>query len=59
MTGALRKGVVLLVVVFVGFYMFTDPNGLAALAKDGGAKLWDALQQLFSAIIAFLDAISS
>jgi single-stranded DNA-binding protein len=29
MAGVLKKGMVVLVVVFIGFYMFTDPNGLA------------------------------
>jgi hypothetical protein len=59
MTGVMRKGLVLLVVVFLGFYMFNDPNGLAQLAKDGGAGLWDGLQRLFAALIDFLDAITS
>lgn len=59
MTGTLRKGMVLLVVVFVGFYLFTDPNGLATTAKDASSKGWDGLQQLFEALIAFVDAIKS
>jgi hypothetical protein len=59
MTGALRKGIVLLVVVFVGFYMFTDPNGLAQVVKDGGGNLWDGLQNLFAAMIDFLNAVTS
>jgi hypothetical protein len=59
MTGTLRKGMVLLVVVFIGFYMFTDPNGLAQLAKDGGGHGWDGLQALFTATIDFLNAVTS
>lgn len=54
---ALKKVVPLLLVVFIGYYMFTDPNGLADLAKDGGAAIWDGLTQLFAAVIDFLDAI--
>ena len=37
-TGVLKKGMVLLLVVFIGFYMFTDPNGLAQTTRDGAAR---------------------
>jgi hypothetical protein len=59
MAGALKKGMVLLVVVFVGYYMFSDPNGLAQTTKDGGAALWKALTSLFGALIDFINAIKS
>ncbi len=38
-----------LVVVFLGFWMFTDPDGLA----DSSGALWGATTQLFSAVIRF------
>ena len=53
----MKKGVVLLVVVFVVFYMFTDPNGLASVAKEGASTGWRLLQDLFRAVIAFLNAM--
>ncbi|MCZ4499799.1 MAG: hypothetical protein JWQ74_2352 [Marmoricola sp.] len=56
---ALKKVLPLLVVVFIGYYMFTDPSGLADLAKDGGAQGWDGLTKLFGAIIDFINAILS
>lgn len=59
MTGVLKKGMVVLVVVFVGFYMFTDPNGLAQVAQDGSGALWEALTELFAALIDFIDAITA
>ena len=59
MTGALKKGMVVLVAVFIGFYMFTDPNGLARVVQDGSAALWEALTELFGALIDFIDAIKS
>jgi hypothetical protein len=59
MTGVLKKGFVVLAVVFVGFYMFTDPNGLAQTTKDGGGALWEALTSLFGALIDFIDAVKS
>jgi hypothetical protein len=59
MTGVVRKGLVLLVVVFIGFYMFNDPNGLADVVKRGGGNLWEGLKNLFAAMIDFLNAITS
>jgi len=59
MTGVLKKGVLALVVVFIGFYMFTDPNGLAQTSKEGAGALWQALTSLFGALIDFLNAIKS
>lgn len=57
MTGALRRGLLLIVVIFVLFYLFTDPHGLASFARDGSSALWSGVQQLFSAVIDFLDAL--
>jgi hypothetical protein len=59
MTDVLKKGVAALVVVFIGFYMFTDPNGLAQTTKDGAGALWEALTSLFGALIDFIDAVKS
>jgi hypothetical protein len=59
MTGVLKKGVLVLVVVFIGFYMFNDPNGLDQKSKEGAVALWEALTSLFGALIDFLDAIKS
>jgi hypothetical protein len=57
MDAALKKGAVLLVLVFVGFYLFTDPSGLATTAKDVSSALWDGLHHLFEALIRFLNAL--
>jgi hypothetical protein len=59
MTAVLKKGLAVLAVVFVGFYMFTDPSGLAQATKDGTAALWQALTALFGALIDFIDAVKS
>ena len=32
-----KKLVLVVVIVFLGFWMFTDPNGLAEAARSGGA----------------------
>ena len=59
MTGVLKKGMAVLVVVFIGFYMVTDPNGLAQTTKDGAGALWTALSSLFGALIDFIDSLKS
>jgi hypothetical protein len=50
-----KKILLLLVVVFLGFYRFTDPAGLADLTKNGGGEGWDLTTQLFEAPSTFLD----
>ena len=57
MDGALKKGVGLLVVLFLGFYLFSDPQGLARVSKEGGAAIWDGLVAVFEALIRFFNAI--
>jgi hypothetical protein len=52
-----KKLLILAVVVFVGFWMFTDPSGLAAMAKTGGSNGWELLTQLFTAVIDFLQQL--
>jgi hypothetical protein len=59
MTGVLKKGLGLIVVVFIIWYMFTDPNGLAQLSKEIGTWIWDTLVDLFQALTRFLTAIFS
>lgn len=59
MDGALKKGAVVLVVLFLGFWLVQDPNGFAGSAKGAGAALWDLLVKLFDAIIRFVQSLSS
>lgn len=53
-----KKLMLVVVVVFLGFWMFTDPNGLAEAFRNGGAKVWDLATQLFSALIRFFGALA-
>lgn len=53
-----KKLVLAVVVVFVGFWMFTDPNGLADAMRGAGAKTWDLATQLFRALINFFGALT-
>lgn len=53
-----KKALIVLVVVFLGFWMFTDPDGLAVAAKSGADQGWTIAQQLFTAIIDFVGALT-
>ncbi|MDT9595143.1 hypothetical protein RDV89_18795 [Nocardioides zeae] len=50
----MKKLVLLVLVVFVGFWMFTDPGGLASTAREGGGEGWDMVVSFFEAVIRFI-----
>jgi len=52
-----KKAILALVVVFLGFWMFTDPGGLATAAKAGGTQTWELAEDLFRAVIRFFGAL--
>lgn len=52
-----KKAVLALIVVFLGFWMFTDPSGLADAAKAGGTQTWELAEDLFRAVIRFFGAL--
>ena len=53
----MKKVVIVVVVVFLGFWMFTDPNGLADTAQAAGAETWTITERLFGAVIDFFGAM--
>lgn len=53
-----KKLVLAVAVVFVGFWMFTDPDGLAQAARAGVGQVWELAVQLFSAVIEFIGALT-
>ncbi|MDP9823803.1 hypothetical protein [Nocardioides massiliensis] len=55
----MKKLVLLVVVLFVGFYLMTQPDSLADLAQDGLANAWQMLTRLFESVIDFVDALGS
>jgi hypothetical protein len=59
MDGALKKGVGLLVIVFLGFWLVQDPNGFADSAKQTVSTIWDLLEQLFASLISFFKSLSN
>ena len=52
-----KKGLLAVVVLFVGFYMFKDPSGLANLAGAAAGQGWALTTQLFEATIRFLNEL--
>ena len=52
-----KKLIGVVVIVFLGFWMFTDPNGLATTSKSTGADVWSLTEQAFTGIIDFLGAL--
>ena len=52
-----KKVLLALLIVFLGFWMFTDPRGLADSAGTAAQSAWGLLVQLFGALINFFDAL--
>jgi hypothetical protein len=52
-----KKLLLVVVVVFLGFWMFTDPHGLAHATKNSAGQTWDLSTQMFSAVIKFIHAL--
>lgn len=52
-----KKLIAVVAIVFVGFWMFTDPNGLAETTKSASAEGWDLTTQAFAGIIDFVGAL--
>ncbi len=49
-----KKLLLVVVVVFLGFWMFTDPSGLAQVASSGAESIWALAADGFRGIIRFL-----
>ena len=53
----MKKPVVIILVLFLGFYLLRDPAELAAFSENAGVALWRMVSTLFEAIIDFLNAL--
>ena len=47
----------LLALVFLGFWMFRDPQGLADSSGQAAGAVWEGATQLFEATIRFLNEL--
>ena len=52
-----KKAVLIVVVVFLGFWMFTDPSGMAEASKSAASGTWNLAEDLFRAVIRFFGAL--
>lgn len=52
-----KKLILVVVVVFLGFWMIQDPSGLADTAKSAGDQGWGATEKVFSGLIDFVGAL--
>ena len=57
MDNALKKGAGLLVILFIGFWLVQDPNGLANSLQNAGSTVWDVLSTLFSSLREFFSSM--
>jgi len=53
-----KKGLLLLLVVFLGFWMFQDPHGFATTTKTVGGGSWEALSTVFRGLIRFINQLN-
>ncbi len=47
------------VILFLLFWAFSDPNGLADSASVAFGKAWDLLEALFNGLIDFFDQLGN
>jgi hypothetical protein len=53
----MKKIVIIVVIVFLGFWMFTDPSGLADNTKAAGGAVWSMATDLFTGVIDFIQQL--
>jgi hypothetical protein len=49
--------VIILGVVFLGYWMVQAPEQLAQFTRDGVTLVWDAASNVFASLIDFLDKL--
>lgn len=54
----LKKLGLLVVAVFLVFWLFTDPSGMADATRSAGSKGMDLSEQMFTSLITFFDRLS-
>lgn len=52
-----KKVMLAVVLVFLGFWMFTDPSGMAEASKSAFSGTWNIAEDLFRAVIRFFGAL--
>ena len=52
-----KKIMLVVVVVFLGFGLLSDPRGMADQLQSAGGSGWDLTERLFSGVIDFFGAL--
>ena len=54
---SVQKALLAVAVVFLGFWMFTDPGGLAEAVKAGAGQTRELAENLVQAVFRFVGAL--
>lgn len=57
MAAVVKKILVIVVVLFLLWFLFTDPAGAASMVREIGETIWDLLVQLFTAMSRFISGL--
>lgn len=55
----MKKLLLVLGVLLLGYWMLTDPSALADLTKNGATNGWQLVTSLFNGVIDFVGALVS
>jgi len=55
----MKKAILAVLVVFLGFWLFQDPHGLANTAKAAGGTGWDGATAFMSKTISFVQDLTN
>jgi hypothetical protein len=53
----MKKVVIGVAVLFVGFWMVQSPDSLAEFTREGAALAWEATSAFFTSLIDFLGSV--
>ena len=53
----LKKVLVVLFVLFLGYWLVEAPDSFASFAQDGAGWVWQAVRSLFESVIDVLDSL--
>lgn len=57
MAAVMKKGLGLVVVLFLLWFVVTDPAGAGGMVREIGTAIWDVLSELFASISRFLSTV--
>jgi hypothetical protein len=52
-----KKVLLVVLVVFLGYWLVQSPNSFAEFTQDGAGWVWDTTRSLFESVIDVLDSL--